>query len=453
MALIKCSECGHEVSDKASVCPNCGCPIEKGLVCNDCGYSLSPTDKTCPNCGCPVKGSKIGAKWKKPLFAAVALVAVLGMAYGIWAVQNGGLKDIQITQGLTDAVHRYDEVSNFHEGLSAVCKSQKWGYINAKGEEVIPCKYVGACDFSEGLACVYLEGDDMPIAFIDKKGHIILEGFFGDTALGEGSFWPISFKDGKCFVYDKDRHDIWINKKGQIVDEPQQSESVVVEPSDYEVFYEDGKYGIKDSLGNVIVTAKYSYINEYSQGLAVAYLDCDDKTIYGYIDKKGNNTFTDKDFAELEQCEKRVAEEKRQEEERKRREGVEKIVSITIELDKNHGRVIDMSGNYGAKMYSGMRKFNDYAIITNLIRVPNGKVWIFKRINVSESGLWGIGLFYYSKESGRSGVDIFDELYKLPGNPPILRAGDGFRIAAESTINGIATVEVFFSEKNEEYYY
>ena len=28
MALIKCKECGHEVSDKASACPNCGCPME-----------------------------------------------------------------------------------------------------------------------------------------------------------------------------------------------------------------------------------------------------------------------------------------------------------------------------------------------------------------------------------------------------------------------------------------
>lgn len=27
MALIKCPECGKEISDKASACPNCGCPI------------------------------------------------------------------------------------------------------------------------------------------------------------------------------------------------------------------------------------------------------------------------------------------------------------------------------------------------------------------------------------------------------------------------------------------
>lgn len=29
MALIKCNECGHEVSDRASACPNCGCPASE----------------------------------------------------------------------------------------------------------------------------------------------------------------------------------------------------------------------------------------------------------------------------------------------------------------------------------------------------------------------------------------------------------------------------------------
>lgn len=24
--LIKCEDCGHEMSDKAKACPNCGCP-------------------------------------------------------------------------------------------------------------------------------------------------------------------------------------------------------------------------------------------------------------------------------------------------------------------------------------------------------------------------------------------------------------------------------------------
>lgn len=29
MALIKCPECGKEISDKAKVCINCGCPLEE----------------------------------------------------------------------------------------------------------------------------------------------------------------------------------------------------------------------------------------------------------------------------------------------------------------------------------------------------------------------------------------------------------------------------------------
>ncbi|MDY9920862.1 MAG: hypothetical protein U2P59_03445 [Synergistota bacterium] len=32
MALIKCTECGKDISDKATACPNCGCPIEEILT-------------------------------------------------------------------------------------------------------------------------------------------------------------------------------------------------------------------------------------------------------------------------------------------------------------------------------------------------------------------------------------------------------------------------------------
>lgn len=31
MALIKCSECGKEFSDKANACPNCACPVEQSI--------------------------------------------------------------------------------------------------------------------------------------------------------------------------------------------------------------------------------------------------------------------------------------------------------------------------------------------------------------------------------------------------------------------------------------
>ena len=31
--LIKCTECNHDVSDKAEKCPNCGCPVEEIKKC------------------------------------------------------------------------------------------------------------------------------------------------------------------------------------------------------------------------------------------------------------------------------------------------------------------------------------------------------------------------------------------------------------------------------------
>ena len=40
MSLIKCPECGKEISDKSSQCIHCGFPIEqKNIICNINGYN------------------------------------------------------------------------------------------------------------------------------------------------------------------------------------------------------------------------------------------------------------------------------------------------------------------------------------------------------------------------------------------------------------------------------
>ena len=47
MPLIKCPECGHEVSDKAFSCPNCGNPINPlhSIETTDTGYQQEETIK------------------------------------------------------------------------------------------------------------------------------------------------------------------------------------------------------------------------------------------------------------------------------------------------------------------------------------------------------------------------------------------------------------------------
>jgi hypothetical protein len=49
--IIKCPECGHQVSDKAPVCPSCGVEIAGHLVkCFNCGDIYLKEDAVCPNC-------------------------------------------------------------------------------------------------------------------------------------------------------------------------------------------------------------------------------------------------------------------------------------------------------------------------------------------------------------------------------------------------------------------
>ena len=63
MALIQCSNCGKEISDKAKACPQCGQPVVlhapaedemKPILCEECGVEIAVGMEACPNCGCPV---------------------------------------------------------------------------------------------------------------------------------------------------------------------------------------------------------------------------------------------------------------------------------------------------------------------------------------------------------------------------------------------------------------
>ena len=53
MALIKCKECGEQISSTAKACPHCG--FQNVIVtCPECGKKVKPTDSTCPSCGYPL---------------------------------------------------------------------------------------------------------------------------------------------------------------------------------------------------------------------------------------------------------------------------------------------------------------------------------------------------------------------------------------------------------------
>ena len=65
----------------------------------------------------------------------------------------------------------YDEVFCFHEGLASVELDEKCGYINDKGEVVIPLEYETAMSFSSGLAAVTKRDK---FGYINKENTVVI---------------------------------------------------------------------------------------------------------------------------------------------------------------------------------------------------------------------------------------------------------------------------------------
>lgn len=56
MAMIKCPECGRDVSENAPFCPNCGIKISQNIKkCPECGTITLLSNNLCPHCGYPFK--------------------------------------------------------------------------------------------------------------------------------------------------------------------------------------------------------------------------------------------------------------------------------------------------------------------------------------------------------------------------------------------------------------
>ncbi len=109
-------------------------------------------------------------------------------------------------QGNTVIPCKYDDAWSFSEGLAAVKLNGKWGFIDKQGHTVIPCKYDRAWHFSEGLATVFLNG---------KNGYINTRGDWFDTG-EEGRRWVAQNAIFSVYAkpYVEERINAW-QKKGE----------------------------------------------------------------------------------------------------------------------------------------------------------------------------------------------------------------------------------------------
>jgi hypothetical protein len=184
-------------------------------------------------------------------FILVAIFAATFMT-SCGADENGAIEEVLSKKTYAKVISTYDHVNDFFsEGTCIVKSNGKYGVINMKGKEIIPCTHERIYDCSDGMFLFYTKDENYNYwyGFLDKTGKVAIEPQYKDA---EG------FSDGLALV-KKDAKDSWvddhafINKKGEIV----------------------------------VDFKTYTRMKSFSDGLAAVNIDNDDKDVWGYINTKG----------------------------------------------------------------------------------------------------------------------------------------------------------------------
>ncbi|NYR10875.1 WG repeat-containing protein [Psychrobacter sp. BI730] len=178
--------------------------------------------------------------------------------------------------------------------MAGVQKNGKYGYIDPKGEIVIPFQFDFSGQFSEGLAQVIKDGKT---SYINKKGSevISLDDSY-DIAVnedysGEYGFANGHLTNGVLIVQNTEGRYGLLNKQGQLVVPLEydyivqliDSEKMIEREGDIVKVKKNNKYGLINSSGEVVLPLEYEDITSFSDKLLVVKINGK----YGLVDEKG----------------------------------------------------------------------------------------------------------------------------------------------------------------------
>lgn len=182
MALIKCPECGKEISDKADSCPECGCPIQAKEECLiseevETGYEQPIVNGVAPEEGCrstKADTAKPAGKSKKGVIigAVLGAAALLCIIIGIMVSQ----RNAKIREQQEAEVRQIREYNSAVDNLNALYSSSYSGATDAESVCVLTInvwvdsiykkynketnKYItGTSDFNGAIQNVYNDED------------------------------------------------------------------------------------------------------------------------------------------------------------------------------------------------------------------------------------------------------------------------------------------------------
>ena len=225
-------------------------------------------------------------------------------------------------EAIAKAIEGCEDLTSFRSGLAGVKKNGKVGYIDKKGNVVIPFEYDSPTQvFCDDVVAVF-KGDD--VIYMDPKGKELFrtksfgrfhEGLcsnredVGEDKIGKLGFidktgkvvvpfeydYTGDFSDGMCWVTKEDGNIGFINKKGELVVPCQYEWPAERQPTDFHdglcaviVDEEHEWFGFIDKTGKRAFPGVYSNEANFSEGLAmVREVLGDDTWRSGYIDKTG----------------------------------------------------------------------------------------------------------------------------------------------------------------------
>ena len=174
--------------------------------------------------------------------------------------------DKQTGEYTTDKINWLSEVPE-NDSLAVYALPNKRGYINVNtGRIVIDAEandYRKAWVFSDGLAAVM---KDDKIGFINANNEVVIPFQFDYT--DKCRMWDFGyvFHNGYCAMTNADGDLGLIDKSGNWVVEPAYDEIWAPHESGYRIIVDNSKHGVLDSKGNVIYPAEYGYVDISSDG-------------------------------------------------------------------------------------------------------------------------------------------------------------------------------------------
>ncbi|MFD3408747.1 WG repeat-containing protein [Aquirufa sp. HETE-83D] len=256
---------------------------------------------------------------------------------------NNGYDYIEVASNKIVSRATYDQAFPYKEGFARVSRNGFWGFINEDGIEIIPCKYIDANDFSEGLASVsigtieitesgYIIKKDVKYGVIDKEGTKTIAFRFKDIksfnkqmALAqdlESEKWGWIDELGnwnslRKYDYAEDFNELGLAKVGNqkiASDEGNEGKDYIaygiinreenfvipqnyfhlgkfnngiIEAIKFNNDYTAGYSGLLDEKGRTIIQFIYHSVENFSQNLALVSYKQNQKIKYGFVDKKG----------------------------------------------------------------------------------------------------------------------------------------------------------------------